>query len=285
MGVAAAAEAGPDVAILVRLSKSTRVHMHQAYNWRCEGKLPHAVFEPVRRTLQARWYHKMNRLAYSIANVQQAPHLNYLEGPPRCKGNTNSTSQCVQFSPAPAETEMWPQTPALHASPDVTVVAAHFRRGDIGSHMANGEFTSQKFAQRLANDVHAALDACDGSLEITIHTERQGADDLKKAPGLQNITALFHKESWEHDMSAFINADVLVVTNSSMSTWAAIFGTGITVMPSGYVKHFGFNPLPPNLIPYTEDLRLPIPWLQSRGCLVRKKQMLTESYKFGNWQR
>jgi hypothetical protein len=290
-----AAAAGPGAAVLVRLHKSTRVHMHQAYNWRYEGKIPHAVFEPVRRTLQARWFHRMNRLAYSIPNVQLAPTLDYLSGSPGCKGNMNSTAQCVQFTAdaysEPIEGLTLQQTPPAHSGPDTIVVAAHFRRGDTSGHMSQGEFTSQRFAQRLANDLHSILDHCDGTLKINMHTEKQGADDLKKAPGLQNISKLFHKESWEHDMSAFINADVLVVTNSSMSTWAAIFATGITVMPSGYVKHFGFNPPPPNLIPYTsEQLQLPKPWLQHRGCLASagtpgEADAQATQYQFGKWQR
>jgi len=284
----AAAAAAPGTAIRVLLSKSTRVHMHQVYNWRFEKKIPHAVFEPVRRTLQARFFYHMSRVQYMIANVEKVPEVSYLEGPPECKANNDAAAHCVYFSPAgPEAAELYPQKPPEHQPDSTTVVAAHFRRGDV-AHMSQMEYSSKDFAQRLANQMHTVLDPCDGNLMITIHTERRGADDLKKNPGLKNITKLYHTESWEHDMSAFINADVLVVTNSSMSTWAAIFATGLTIMPSGeYVKHFGFNPPPANLIPFTDKLELPKPWLEKRGCIskggvVGKYQ--NEKFHFGLWQ-
>ena len=284
----AAAEATPGTAIRVLLLKSTRVHMHQVYNWRLAGKIPHAVFEPVRRTLQARFYYHMSRTQYMVANVEKVPELSYLTGPPECKGNDNATAHCVYFSPSGAEAaSVYSKTPAEHQPDSTTVVAAHFRRGDV-AHMSKMEYSSKDFAQRLANQMHTLLDPCDGDLVLTIHTERRGADDLKKSPGIMNITKLYHTESWEHDMSAFINADILVVTNSSMSTWASIFATGLTIMPSGeYVKHFGFNPPPANLIPFTDTLELPKGWLENRGCIAKgtadgKRQ--SENFHFGVWQ-
>lgn len=285
----AAADAPPGTAIRVVLSKSTRVHMHQVYVWRLANKIPHAVFEPVRRTLQARFFYKMSRVEHTVKNVERMPEISYLDSSANCNGNTNATARCVYFSPTASDSETWPYTPEEHQPESTTTVAAHFRRGDVGGAMAAGEYSNQVFAQRLTNQLHTVLDPCDGDLRITIHTERRGADDLKKNPGLNNVTKIYHTESWEHDMSAFINADILVVTNSSMSTWAALFATGLTIMPSGmYVKHFGFNPPPPNLIPYTDTLKFPQPWLYTRGCLgsssagngADSKAMLN----FGAWQ-
>jgi hypothetical protein len=285
----------PGTVILLVLQGSTRVHMHQAYNWRIDGKLPHAVFEPVRRALQIRWYAHMNRVAHQIGKVEAVPTIPYLFGGDRCRGNTNRSAMCVEWSPDPADNmtdELYKHAPEPHRGISVIVAAAHFRRGDV-AHMSKGNFSSKAFAQRMANDLRNILGNCNGELAINIHTERQGNADLVKNPGLKNITKLYFKESWEHDMMGFANADILVVTNSSMSTWAAMFGKGLTILPSGNVKHFGFTPLPSNLIPYTTltgptDLNLPIEWLSARGCPTGDKAAIATSeksrFQFGAWQ-
>jgi hypothetical protein len=67
-------------------------------------------------------------------------------------------------------------------------------------------------------------------------------------------------------MIAFLNADVLVITNSSMSTWAAQFGRGLVVVPSGNAKHFRFEPRPSHVIPYITALDIPDPWRVRWNC-------------------
>ena len=228
---AAVARAKPGEAVLVSFQKSTRVHMHQLYTWWRQGMLQHAVFEPVRRTLQARWFHYMNRLVPTMSNVELPPTLPYLAQGPECRGNTNASSMCVEYAPpAPGATaaNRDGSSPGArgHRPPGDLVVAAHFRRGDV-KHMSYGEFTGPAFAQRMVNGLRAQLSACKGrAVEVNLHTESRGAEDLTKRPGIKNASHIYSKESWEHDMMAFVNADVLVVTNSSMSTWAALFGRG-----------------------------------------------------------
>ena len=85
---------------------------------------------------------------------------------------------------------------------------------------------------------------------------------------------------------AFVNADILVVTNSSMSTWAALFARGLVILPAGNVKHFKFDPNPDFLIPFVDKLSpLPNEWLVSHGCIPAPDMPATSPKQtaFGQW--
>lgn len=336
-------------ALVVYLDKSTRVHMGQVWSWHREGKIPAAVFGPVRRALQARFFRGLNLKAQMMPAVQLAPQIEYLRGGPECQDNRGEDSLCVAYTPPDARHTPLPN----HDTAKTLVVAAHFRRGDISGGMAAGEFTGKAFAQRMINEMRRSLSGCPQEVEVHLFTEKQGADDLKR--GLHNLTKLwaggmcvliscplFSKSrercagrrgsltrptrrssclsaaSWEHDMSCFVNADVLVITNSSLSTWAAHFArgecgrrsarplstffpwflplgllacgvpkypdtgrlasgcpllhprprarTGLVVMPSGYIKHFKFDPSPAHVVPFVDRLAVPRPFLRKWGC-------------------
>jgi len=285
---AAVARAKAGEAVLVTFQESSRVHMYQVYNWFRQGRLQHAVFEPVRRTLQARWFHSMYRLAPTMSNDELPPTIPYLAQGPECRGNTNVSSMCIEYSPRGAEAAaanrdgLHPGARAHRPASDL-VVAAHFHRGDEAKKFRHGEFTGTAFAQRVVDGLRAQLSACKGrTIEVNLHTEKRGGGDLTKNPEIKKAFAhIFSKESWEHDMMAFVNADILVVTNSSMSTWAALFGRGLVIVPAGNVKHFYFEPYPAFLVPYIEDVRLPQEWLASRGCVLNGSAPVPTG--FGQW--
>ena len=194
---AALSRAKPDEAILVTLTKSTRVHMYQVYNWWRQGKMPHAVFEPVRRTLQARWFHYMNRVSYKVGSVERVPELPYLKEDAECQGNTVEDSKCIEYTPTDIgvqpNRDATAPGPVDHRPSSDLVVAAHFRRGDV-KHMAAGEFTGPEFAQKMVDAMRDQLSKCKGKkIEVNIHTERRGAEDLTKRPGVKHVSRIFSK--------------------------------------------------------------------------------------------
>ena len=172
-------------ALLVYLDKSTRVHMGQIWSWQHEGRIQAAVFGPVRRALQARFFRGLNYKAQMMPTVQRAPQIEYLRGGSECQSNRDEDSLCVELSLPGAKHTPLPN----HDTAKTLVVAAHFRRGDISGGMAAGEFTSKAFAQRMINEMRRSLSGCPQEVEVHLFTERQGADDLKR--GLHNMTKLW----------------------------------------------------------------------------------------------
>ena len=230
---------------LLVLDGSTRVQMDALFSWEAAGRMPHAVFEPVRRTLQARWFHRMAVVSRGDPAVRAPPPLLAAAEGPACARNTDPAAECVTCLGVP------PPPPRRTG----TTIVAHFRRGDIAGAMANLAWSDAAFARRLVAQLRLDFAGCPTPLHITLITEKNGAQDLKRAK-VPGIDALVSGESWEHDMMEFVNADVLVVANSSMSTWAALFGRGLVLVPSGYAKHFNFAPRPQHLAPFVNRTEL-----------------------------
>lgn len=171
-------------AILVYLTKSTRVHTDQAFSWARTkpNRLPPDVFPEVRHALQVRLFKRL----HEFTRKQHGARLDMSSMQPHVKNVAN-----VQCSPGKRCTVQNEVETVVPAPLKAIVVAIHLRRGDIGAGMAAGEYTSKAFAQRLVNDLHAKLDGCDRPLEIHIYTEQSGANDLKKKPHVRGITKVW----------------------------------------------------------------------------------------------
>lgn len=248
------------VVVLVVLQKSTRVQIDHVYNWEREGRLPHPVFEPVRKALQARFFKGLNAARAAAVGghgLPAPPALPYLRYGSDCLNEDNGRIGFGSVLPCIGEA-------SLRNSTSRITVAAHFRRGDISDAMAWGEYSNSAFAVRLAKQIRAALVGCKQEVNVAFYTESKGAADLKKA-GIEGAV-LSSDGSWQHDMTAFINSDILVMANSSMSTWAGLFSAGLIAMPGGTIKHFRFSPLPPHVFPILAELEIPEGWLVAKGC-------------------
>jgi hypothetical protein len=199
--------AAPDEAILLYLTGSTRVHMDQVYSWARSkpDAVPVTVFADVRRTLQARLFAQL----WSTGNATAAVVTGELPPPPlpaylagildvnctaveRCELTSPSATSGATTQAAMGTKQLQPHDRLSHAPHGgEIVVAIHLRRGDIAAGMAEGEWTSKEFAQRLVVQLHAALDACACALEIHVYTEKSGASDLQRAPPISGVTKIW----------------------------------------------------------------------------------------------
>ena len=195
----ALASASADEDVLLYLTKSTRVHLDQAYTWahKKPADLPVTVFTDVRRTLQARLFARLwnTTVAAAESTPQELPELSYLKGITSVNCS-NMADRCELIRGSAATNLKKPARPAGRSSAmtsngSTIVVAIHLRRGDLGAGMAEGEWTSKAFAQRLVGKLHKSLDNCAGSLEIFIYTEKAGANDLRQEPSIVGVTKIW----------------------------------------------------------------------------------------------